>query len=202
MRSRSSVLNYYTHVVDTQGAREAYGESVTATAAEIAHAALPGKASSAGVQASHAAVQLQAHAHAAIAPVSTTASTTASPVTGRSRRRAREYQRIAVRCGCWLEHEQATVFGTTVDLGRGGLFLRTALPMPPGVSVRVTLRLPGQETVVADGKIVRNVAPHSGDRPGLGVRFDRLPNGEDSLCAFLFGSLRAEQEDAELASAG
>jgi uncharacterized protein (TIGR02266 family) len=121
---------------------------------------------------------------------------------GKTRRRAREFQRIAVRCGCWLEHEEATVFGTTVDLGRGGLFLRTALPMPPGVSVRVTLQLPGQETVVADGKIVRTVAPHAGDRPGLGVRFERLPDGDDSLCAFLFGSLRAEQEAADLTSVG
>jgi len=121
---------------------------------------------------------------------------------GKARRRAREYQRIAVRCGCWLEHEQATVYGTTVDLGRGGLFLRTALPMPPGVAVRVTLHLPGQETVIADGKVVRTVAPHAGDRPGLGVRFECLPDGEDSLCAFLFGSLRAEQEAAELTSVG
>jgi hypothetical protein len=123
----------------------------------------------------------------------------ASAKPGKARRHAREYQRIAVRCGCWLEHEQATVYGTTVDLGRGGLFLRTALPMPPGVAVRVTLRLPGKETVVADGKIVRTVAPDAGDRPGLGVSFDRLPNGEDSLCAFLFGSLRDEQEASELA---
>jgi len=121
---------------------------------------------------------------------------------GKTRRRAREYQRIAVRCGCWLEHEQATVYGTTVDLGRGGLFLRTALPMPPGVSVRVTLTLPGQETVIADGMVVRTVTPQAGDRPGLGVRFERLPDGEDSLCAFLFGSLRAEQEAAELTSVG
>ena len=125
------------------------------------------------------------------------------PGKGRSRtaRRAREYQRISVRCGCWLEHEQATVYGTTVDLGRGGLFLRTALPMPTGISVRVTLRLPGQETVVADGKIVRTVAPQAGDRPGLGVRFERLPDGDDSLCAFLFGSIRDEQEAAELGKA-
>jgi uncharacterized protein (TIGR02266 family) len=112
----------------------------------------------------------------------------------KARRRAREYQRIAVRCGCWLEHEQATVYGTTVDLGRGGLFLRTALPMPPGISVRVTLRLPGQETVVADGKVVRAVSPQMGDRPGLGVSFDRLPDGEETLAAFLCGSIDAQGE--------
>ncbi|MDB4972998.1 MAG: hypothetical protein JWN48_1339, partial [Myxococcaceae bacterium] len=37
-------------------------------------------------------------------------------------------------------------------------------------------------------------------RPGLGVRFDRLPDGEDSLCAFLFGSLREEQQEASVAA--
>lgn len=89
------------------------------------------------------------------------------------------------------------MFGTTVDLGRGGLFLRTAMPAPLGQPVRVTLELPGHERVVADGKVVRTVASDNGDRPGLGVRFERLPDGEDSLCAFLFGSLRAEQEAAE-----
>jgi uncharacterized protein (TIGR02266 family) len=113
------------------------------------------------------------------------------------RRRAREYQRIAVRCGCWLEHEQATIYGTTVDLGRGGLFLRTALPMDLGVPVRVTLHLPGEGTVVADGKVVRAVAQQTGDRPGLGVRFERLPEGDDSLCAFLFGTMRAELERSD-----
>ncbi|HEY6882028.1 MAG TPA: PilZ domain-containing protein [Polyangiales bacterium] len=114
--------------------------------------------------------------------------------TAKIRRKARVHRRVAVRCGCWLEHEEATVFGTTVDLGRGGLFLRTALPMPPGVAVRVTLRLPDRETVVADAKVVRIVAPHEGDRPGLGVRFERLPMGEASLSAFLFGSLEGDAE--------
>jgi uncharacterized protein (TIGR02266 family) len=119
------------------------------------------------------------------------------PGAGKVRRKARAYRRVAVRCGCWLEHEQATVFGTTVDVGRGGLFLRTALPMPAGVTVRVTLRLPGSETVVADGKVVRTVASNDRDRPGLGVRFERLPEGEDSLSAFLFGNLESESELTE-----
>jgi uncharacterized protein (TIGR02266 family) len=119
---------------------------------------------------------------------------------GKARRKARAYRRVAVRCGCWLEHDFATIFGTTVDLGRGGLFLRTALPMPPGMPVRVTLRLPGSETVVADGKVVRTVASAEGDRPGLGVRFERMPQGEDSLSAFLFGNLESDAELAELSA--
>jgi len=190
-----SVLAYYTRVVDIHGTSDAYGDSVTASVAEILHSAAPGLVGSGGA--------------IATGLLSSSAERASSPSVGKARRSAREYQRIAVRCGCWLEHDEATVFGTTVDLGRGGLFLRTALPMPPGVSVRVTLQLPGRATVVADGKVVRHVEargaaseqrvePCGGDRPGLGVRFECLPDGEDSLCAFLFGSLRAEQEAAEL----
>lgn len=113
---------------------------------------------------------------------------------GKTRRRARAYQRAAVRCGCWLEREDATVFGTTIDLAQGGLFLRTALPMTPGVDVRVTLQLPGHHPVVADGQVVRYVAPAQGDRPGLGVRFDRLTSGDESLAEFL--GLTLEKDDS------
>ena len=103
-----------------------------------------------------------------------------------------------MRCGCWLEHEEATVFGTTIDLGQGGLFLRTALPMTPGVDVRVTLELPGRHAVTADGQVVRHVAPAQGDRPGLGVRFARLISGDDSLAEFLGLTLaKDELVDAE-----
>jgi hypothetical protein len=101
------------------------------------------------------------------------------------RRRVRQYQRVAVRCGCWLEHEDATVFGTTVDIGCGGLFLRTALPMSPGLDVRVTLRIPGCPPVVADGQVVRRIGPQDGPRPGLGVRFEHLREGDAALRDFL-----------------
>jgi hypothetical protein len=104
---------------------------------------------------------------------------------GKTRRRARVDPRVVVRCGCWLEHDGATVYGSTVDLGRGGLFLRTALPMPPGVAVRVTLHLPEHGSVEAEGHIVHRVAPSDAERPGLGVRFDRLTHGFDALTAFL-----------------
>jgi uncharacterized protein (TIGR02266 family) len=113
------------------------------------------------------------------------------------RHKTRAYRRVAVRCGCWLEHEQATVFGSTVDVGRGGLFLRTALPMATGMAVRVTLQLPGSEPVIADAKVVRAVAARQGDRPGLGLRFECLPEGEDSLSAFLFGTLDSDLDCTE-----
>ena len=116
---------------------------------------------------------------------------------GKTRRRARAYQRAAVRCGCWLEHDEATVYGTTIDLGQGGLFLRTALPMTPGSDVTVTLKLPGHQAVVAEGQVVRRVAPAEGDRPGVGVRFDKLACGDESLAAFLGVTLEVLAEAPE-----
>jgi hypothetical protein len=121
-----------------------------------------------------------------------------SPSAGKARRRARQYQRVAVRCGCWLEHEAATVFGTTVDIGCGGLFLRTALPMSPGLDVRVTLKLPGRPAVVADGQVVRRIGPSDGPRPGLGVRFAELREGDASLREFLGTTLSADSEAADV----
>jgi uncharacterized protein (TIGR02266 family) len=119
---------------------------------------------------------------------------------GKTRRRPRQYQRVAVRCGCWLEHQDATVFGTTVDIGRGGLFLRTALPMAPGVAVKVTLKLPGLDPVIAEGQVVRRVSPQAGDRPGLGVRFDEVCVGDESLRDFLGLTLLKDDEPAETRS--
>lgn len=116
---------------------------------------------------------------------------------GKVRRRARAFQRVAVRCGCWLDHELATVYGTTVDLAIGGLFLRTALPMRPGVRVRVTLEIPGHGAVVAEGQVIRRVSPEDGDRPGLGVRFERLVRGDESLQEFLGLTLRDSALDPE-----
>ena len=124
-----------------------------------------------------------------------------SSTTGKTRRRARAYQRVAVRCGCWLEHDLATVYGTTIDLGQGGLFLRTALPMTPGVPVRVTLEIPGHSPVVAEGCVIHRVAPPDGERPGLGVRFERLVRGDRSLSEFLSGSvLESERKTLDLPS--
>jgi uncharacterized protein (TIGR02266 family) len=115
----------------------------------------------------------------------------------KTRHRARRYERVAVRCGCWLEHEGATVFGTTVDIGRGGLFLRTALPMAPGAHVRVTLRLPGFSDVVADGLVVRRIGPNDGPRPGVGVRFECLSEGDLCLYEFLGSTLRQDDLDTQ-----
>src|SRR6201999_3233164 len=56
----------------------------------------------------------------------------------------RRYQRHALPCECWLEGDAMTIFGPTIDVGVGGLFLRTAIPVAAGTQVDVTLKVSGE----------------------------------------------------------
>jgi uncharacterized protein (TIGR02266 family) len=98
-----------------------------------------------------------------------------------NRRRA---ERLAVRCGCWLESDDATVFGRTVDLAEGGLLLRTALSLPLGTAVDVRLQLPGHATpVLARGRVARTEA--SARRVGVAVQLEQVRSGAEQLARFL-----------------
>ena len=98
----------------------------------------------------------------------------------------RKFSRVAIRCGCWLEHDEATVFGTTVDLGLGGFFLRTAAPFRQGSRVDVRLDIAGVQTpIVAVGTVAWTTETDRGARAGIGVHFRRIASGEDALHRFL-----------------
>lgn len=94
----------------------------------------------------------------------------------------RRYQRFAVRCRCWLESDSASLFAQTVDVGLGGLFLRTAVPLPEGAPVGVTLEL-GREgpSLRAEGVVSRSVRPRSGARHGMGVELVQIVDGLPGL---------------------
>jgi hypothetical protein len=99
----------------------------------------------------------------------------------------RRYSRYAVQCSCWLESDEATVFGPTADVALGGVFLRTAVPLVEGQRVRVALTIQGKglPTVIADGIVMRAVRARHGLRHGVGVEFLTILDGGDSLRSFL-----------------
>lgn len=98
----------------------------------------------------------------------------------------RRYLRYEVRCACWLESEHASVFGSTADVGLGGLFLRTAVPLEQGQRVRVELTLArGGEAVTAEGLVTRAVRARLGQRHGVGVEFIDISTGRDGLTELL-----------------
>lgn len=97
----------------------------------------------------------------------------------------RRFERLAVHCGCWLEGDSLTVYGRTIDLGRGGLFLRTAVPMTRGARVDIRLQLPGRVSpLAACGTVVW--AGNVDGRMGIAVEFSAVRD-EDELGQFLAG---------------
>ena len=105
----------------------------------------------------------------------------------------RRYQRYAVRCRCWLESESASLFAQTVDVGLGGLFLRTGVPLPEGAEVGVTLELShGGQRLHAQGVVSRSVPPRSGIRHGMGVELVHVTDGLVGL-ERLLGRLASRQ---------
>ncbi len=103
---------------------------------------------------------------------------------GYDRRRSRRY---AVKCDCWLERDDTTIYGTTADVGMGGLFLRTAIPLKPGKQFDVRLYVNGASSpVLARGFIARSILARGGSaRYGVGVAFTSIEAGRDQLGYFL-----------------
>jgi hypothetical protein len=101
----------------------------------------------------------------------------------------RRYLRYALRCPCWLESAQATVYGPTADVALGGVFLRTAVPLELGEQVEVALSIGRRGIAVrAQGIVTRAVRGTRGLRHGVGVKFVRILNGGEKLLRFLGGS--------------
>jgi hypothetical protein len=98
----------------------------------------------------------------------------------------RRYQRHALPCECWLEGEALTIFGPTIDVGVGGLFLRTAIPVETGALVDVTLKLAGEPAPIAARAVVtRSVPAHAGLRHGVGLEFLEVEQGRAALLGLL-----------------
>lgn len=109
-----------------------------------------------------------------------------------ARAERRRYQRHAVRCQCWLEGEELTLYGATADVGVGGLFLRTAIPVSMGSEVDVLLQVSREagasdsaDAVAARGVITRAVSAHPGARHGVGVEFLEIRRGGSALSELL-----------------
>ena len=72
----------------------------------------------------------------------------------------------------------------TLDVGKGGLAIRTMNPFPPGTTIQVKFRLPGAQ---ADIDALGRVA-WSDRKVGMGVQFDRISAADqDAVDAFVDG---------------
>ena len=101
------------------------------------------------------------------------------------------------------------------DVSRGGIFIKTANPFPPGTLLKFEIRLASDQAVIAGvGRIVwkRDAGTTSGERPaGMGVKFikidepskaiiDRLVNTKDDAGKSFEGGDEAAQPPARTRS--
>lgn len=99
-----------------------------------------------------------------------------------SRDERRRYERYAVRCECWIESDETTVHGLAADLGLGGLFLRTAVPLALGHQVDVIIAFGGgSQRVRGSGLVTRTVRAARGSRHGVGIELTEIFEGADVL---------------------
>lgn len=81
----------------------------------------------------------------------------------------REFPRAAVEAHAVVQSDTATVDGAVVDLGVGGLAIRSDDRLPEGVTVTTTVRLmDGKPPIAARGRVIRS------SETGLVVKFDHL----------------------------
>lgn len=88
---------------------------------------------------------------------------------------ARRSPRFALRKRVWCEGDHVTLYLQSQNVSAGGLFLRTATPLPAGTKARVSLRLEDVE-VVAEAEVVW-VAGSGSPVPGMGLRLVAIEEG-------------------------
>ena len=92
--------------------------------------------------------------------------------------------RIALGVPVSYRAGQTIAGAVTLDVGKGGLAIRTMNPFPPGTSIQVKFRLPGGQ---ADIDAVGRVA-WSDRKVGMGVQFDRISvEDQDEVDKFVDG---------------
>lgn len=108
-------------------------------------------------------------------------------VSERSPSNRRRHVRSRVLARCWIERESFTLFGRVVDLGEGGLFVRTAVVLPRGTDVEVHLRPTGSGEIRAHGTVAWVGVRSEGKMRtrGIGIAFGRIEEGEQQLMDLL-----------------
>lgn len=98
----------------------------------------------------------------------------------------REFDRVpvsgTVRYWSWNEPRQAQA----LELSGGGIFVKTADPLPEGAHVTVRVEVPGKGGLTVLGQVVRTVKGGMLAVAGMGIRFlDLLPSQRRLITDFV-----------------
>ena len=101
----------------------------------------------------------------------------------RSLQEARQWPRFSLRRRVWCEGDHVTLYLQSLNISAGGLFLRTATPLPAGTRAVVTLRVDDVD-VVAEAEIVW-IAGTGATVQGMGLKLLEVRQGGDALVNLL-----------------
>ena len=77
---------------------------------------------------------------------------------------------------------QTIATAVTLNLGRGGLAVRTLNPLSPGVPIELKFRLPGKSEIEVRGRVV-----WSDRKAGMGIQFERMSPADQRAIDALTG---------------
>ncbi len=99
----------------------------------------------------------------------------------------RKEPRILISMEVTYENRNEFSSSYLFDVSGGGVFIRTADPLEAGSRVQVCFHLPDMtDAILADGTVVWSVRASGSERPGMGIRFDRLgPTDRQRLSQFI-----------------
>lgn len=90
--------------------------------------------------------------------------------------------RRTIRCECWLDRADTSLYSAEADVGHDRLFFRTGVPILPGEQVHVSLDFAdGSGPVLAQGIVTEIVEASRGQRNGVGVSLSKIIEGDDEL---------------------
>jgi type IV pilus assembly protein PilZ len=103
----------------------------------------------------------------------------------RNARDRREHERVLVHIEVDYRCDDTFLFAYITDVSAMGIFIRTAMPHPPGTRLNLHFAPPGGTTIDLEGEVVWT-NPHRPGRPennpGMGVQFvDLSPAQRDQV---------------------
>jgi type IV pilus assembly protein PilZ len=113
----------------------------------------------------------------------------------------REHERVLVHFSVDYKCDDTFLFAYITDLSAMGIFIRTAMPHPPGTRLNLHFAPPGSPELNVEGEVVwtnQNRAGAESPNPGMGVQFlDLTPAQRDQVMSLVRTFAYLSDDDGE-----
>ena len=93
----------------------------------------------------------------------------------------RKHKRVNVNIEVQYSSEHSFASDWITNISKGGMFIRTDHPLPPGTKLKISFSLPNRKLPIQVEGVVRWIAPREkGILPGMGVEITKISE-EDKM---------------------